>query len=155
MGRSPGSRSTVPLRCTRAPSLKTVTAAIGASRPVLSTIGPPLPLFPSSPLPAAGSADAAVAVDVGTDGPRRGERDEHMRAARDDVPYDGDQHIAAPGEPEGVIAVGARAGARDHPGGQRPGLDPDVPQTAGRANAVLPRDRAPRAGLDDAKDERG
>ncbi len=29
---------TVPLRCTRAPSLKTVTAAIGASRPLPSAI---------------------------------------------------------------------------------------------------------------------
>ena len=34
-------------------------------------------------------------------------------------------------------------------------LDPDTPQQAGLANAVLPLDRTPRTGLDDPKNERG
>jgi len=56
-----------------------------------------------------------------------------VRAARDDLPRHGDQHISALPEPEGVVTVGAGAGARGHPGGQGPGLDPDLTQRAGLA----------------------
>ena len=55
---------------------------------------------------------------------------EDVRAARDDLPRHRDQHIPALSEPERVVTVGAGAGARGHPGGQGPGLDPDLTQRA-------------------------
>jgi hypothetical protein len=77
-----------------------------------------------------------------------------VRAAREDLPCQCDQHIPAPSKPEEVTTVGAGMGARGHhPSGQRPSLDPDVTHRAGLAGVVLPLDRTSRAGFDHAGEE--
>ena len=74
---------------------------------------------------------------------------------REDLPCRRDQRIPAPSESEEVVTAGAGAGARGHPGGQGPGLDPDVAHRVGLAGVVLPLDRTSRAGLDHAGEEHG
>ena len=79
------------------------------------------------------SADTAIAADVDVDRRWWRDRDDHVRAARDNLPRHDNQHIPALPQPEGVAAIGAGAGAHGHLGGQGPGLDPDPAHWAGFA----------------------
>jgi hypothetical protein len=53
------------------------------------------------------------------------------------------------------MTVGTGTGARGHPGGQGPGLDPDITQRPGFAEAAWTLDRTSRAGFDHAGNDRG